>query len=355
MRSPTASRPARASALHGPLLFLLVGSALVGCGFLLWPFLAPLTGLGLIAVLTRSPISRLTCKVRNRTAAAVIAVFCVTLCIIAPTGFVIHFIGQRILSAVSMLSSPGTVERLHGAVEALRSLAERHSIPIGDLDLNSTLGKASGPIGSAVMSAIGGSVATITDVVVMLFLLFFWYRSGDEFTSRVRRLMPFSAAERRFLSGAMLRTVRAVVLGRFVVAGIQAVLAWVVFLALRVPAASILGTVTFVCCILPAVGAFFVWVPVMVYLLLIHAWTRAVVLLLVGTLVLSTVDNVLQAMIAGTRARMGTVEMFLSILGGVWLLGISGLVLGPLIWVLAGGLLMIWNKRQQRSLFSAIS
>jgi predicted PurR-regulated permease PerM len=197
------------------------------------------------------------------------------------------------------------------------------------------------------MSLIGGSVATITDVVLMLFLLFFWYRNGDEFVSYARRLIPFSAAERRFLSIAMLRTVRAVVLGRFVVAGIQAVLAWAVFLALRVPAASILGTVTFVCCILPAVGAFFVWVPVMVYLLLIHAWTKAIVLLLVGTLVLSTVDNVLQAMIAGTRARMGTVEMFLSILGGVWLLGISGLVLGPLIWVIAGGLLTIWNKRQR--------
>ena len=353
MRSHAAPRPARDSSSRTPLINLLVTAALVGCGFLLWPFSSPLTGLGLIAVFTRSPAQRLTRKVRNKTLAAVIAVFSVALCIIAPAGFAVHLLGQRILSAVSMLRSPGTVERLHEALEALRSLAARHSISIGDLDLNSALGNASGPIGSAVMSAIGGSVATITDIVLMLFLLFFWYRSGDEFSSRVRRLLPFSAPERRFLSMTMLRTVRAVVLGRFVVAGIQAVLAWLVFLALGVPAASILGAVTFVCCILPAVGAFIVWVPVMVYLLLIHAWTKAIILLLVGTLVLSTVDNVLQAKIAGTRARMGTVEMFLSILGGVWLLGISGLVLGPLIWVLAGGLLMIWNKRHQHDRFPA--
>lgn len=355
MRSHPFSAPARALGLHDPLVFLLIAAALVGCGFLLWPFVAPFTGLGVIAVFTRSPIRKLTRKVRNRTVAAVIAVFCVTLCIIAPAGLAIHFLGQRILNAISLLRSPGTVERLHTAFEAVRSFAARHSMPIGDIDLNSTLDNASGPIGSAAMSVVGGSVATITDLVLMLFLLFFWYRSGDAFVSRTRKLLPFSASERRFLGATMLRTMRAVVMGRFVVAGIQALLAWITFLAISVPGASLLATVMFVCCILPAVGAFFVWVPVMVYLLLMHAWTKAMILLVVGTLVLSTVDNVLQAMIAGTQARMGTVEIFLSILGGVWLLGMSGLILGPLIWGLAGSLLLIWNKRRDRRPATAIA
>lgn len=339
----------RISNFREPLVFLLVAAALVGCGFLLWPFLAPLTALGLIALVTRSPFRRLRRKVRKRTVAALIAVLCVTLCIIAPAALVIQFLAQRILTAISLLRGPETVGRLHSVFEAVRSFLIQHSIPIGDIDLNSTVDRASGPIGAAAMSVLGGSVATITDVVLMLFLLFFWYRSGDAFVSQARRLMPFSAPERRFLGATVLRTVRAVVMGRLVVAGIQAVLAWITFLALSVPGASLLATVTFVCCVIPAVGAFIVWVPVVVYLLLIHAWTKAVILSIVGTFVLSTIDNVLQAIISGTQARMGTVEVFLSILGGVWLLGISGLVLGPLIWAMAGGLLLIWNKRQERS------
>jgi predicted PurR-regulated permease PerM len=52
---------------------------------------------------------------------------------------------------------------------------------------------------------------------------------------------------------------------------------------------------------------------------------------------------------------MGTVEIFLSILGGVWLLGMSGLILGPLIWGLAGSLLLIWNKRRDRRPATAIA
>jgi predicted PurR-regulated permease PerM len=194
---------------------------------------------------------------------------------------------------------------------------------------------------------LGGSVATVTQIVLMLFLLFFWYRGADALVSRARRVLPFSAMERRFLGGAVLRTVRAVVVGRLAVAAIQALLAWITFLSLGVPAASLLATLTFVCCVLPAVGAFFVWVPVTVYLLLIHAWTRAIILACVGIFVLSTVDNVLQAVISGTQARMGTVEIFLSVLGGVWVLGIPGFVLGPVVWVMAAGLLTIWNHRQK--------
>jgi len=307
-----------------------------------------LTGLGLIAIFTWTPLHSLRRKVPNRTLAATIAVVCVTLCIIAPAGLAIHLLGQRLLNALSLLRSAGAADRLHDGFANLQSWLAHYSITLDDFDLSSTLDKASGPIGSSIISLLGGSVATITQLVLMLFLLFFWYRNGDAFLTRASQLMPFFRSERRYLGGAMLRTIRAVVMGRIAVAGIQALLAWIVFLALRVPAASLLATVTFVCCILPAVGAFFVWIPVMVYLLLIHSWTRAIILALIGTLVLSTVDNVLQAIIAGNRARMGTVEMFLSILGGVWVLGIPGLVLGPLIWVLAGGLLMIWNKRQHR-------
>jgi predicted PurR-regulated permease PerM len=346
MRSKPAASSVRTSYDPEPLVFILLAAALVGCGFLLWPFLVALTGLGLIALITQSPLNALRRKVHSKTASAGIAVLCVTICIIVPAWLAIHFLGQRILSAVSLLRNPGTIQRLHDGFETVRSFAVRHSIPIGEIDLQSTIDNASGPIGSAIVSAVGGSVATITDLVLMLFLLFFWYRSGDTLVFRARQLMPFSAPERRFLGATVVRTVRAVIMGRFVVAAVQAILAWITFLALSVPGASLLGTVMFVCCVLPAVGAFFVWVPVAIYLVLIHAWTKAIILSLIGTFVLSTIDNVLQAIVTGAQARMGTVEMFLSILGGVWLLGISGLVLGPLIWVVTGGLFLIWNKRQ---------
>ena len=331
------------------LLFLLLTASLVGCAILLQPFIPALTGLGLIAILTRSPLQRLRRKVPNRTLAATIAVVCVTLCIIAPVGLAIHFLAQRIVNALSLLRSTGAADKMHSAFAAVQTWLTSHSIQVGDFDLTSTLDKASGPIGSTVMSLLGGSVATVTQLVIMLFLLFFWYRSGDAFVRQFRKLMPLSATERRFIGNTMVRAVRAVVMGRVVVAAVQAVLAWITFLALGVRAASLLASVTFVTCILPAVGAFFVWVPVVGYFLLIHAWTRAIILGLVGTFILSTVDNVLQAVIAGNRARIGTVEMFLSMLGGVSMLGISGLVLGPLIYVTAGGLLTIWKKRQRRT------
>lgn len=349
MSPESAPRTLRLAPYREPLVLLQLVAALVACGFLLWPFLVPLTGVGLIALLTAAPFRSLLRKVRSRSAAAAIAVICVTLSIVVPAAVAIQYLAQRILAALTLLRTPAAVQRLQESLAAVRLFAARHSIPLGGVDLQSAVDNVSGPIGGVIVSLLGGSITGLTNVVLMLFLLFFWYRSGDHFIDTARRLLPFSRSQGRFLSSVVIRTVRAVLLGRFAVAGVQAVLAWITFLALGVPGASLLGPVTFVCCVLPAVGAFFVWVPVAVYLVLIHAWTKAVILALVGTFVLSTIDNVLQAVISGTQAKMGTVEMFLSILGGVWLLGMSGIVLGPVIWVLTGALLLIWNKRPTQS------
>jgi predicted PurR-regulated permease PerM len=182
----------------------------------------------------------------------------------------------------------------------------------------------------------------------MLFLLFFWYRDGQRFLQSAVSVLPFTRAELRFLARRIRQTVRGTVFGRFIVAIIQGISAAIAFWILDVPGASLLGLLTAVCALFPAVGAFFVWFPVVIYLLMIHAWGRAIALLLIGGGFLSTVDNVLFPVIAGAQTRMNTPQMFLSLLGAVWLFGVSGLVLGPVIFTLAESLLVI-VARQSRT------
>jgi DMSO reductase anchor subunit len=54
-------------------------------------------------------------------------------------------------------------------------------------------------------------------------------------------------------------------------------------------------------------------------------------LFLFGILVISMVDNVLKPLIIGSRTKMPTIVILFSVLGGIKLFGILGLVMGPLI------------------------
>ena len=58
--------------------------------------------------------------------------------------------------------------------------------------------------------------------------------------------------------------------------------------------------------------------------------TRAIVLLAIGGIVVSSVDNVLKPMIIRGRTNMHPLLVFLSVLGGMQAFGFLGILLGPL-------------------------
>jgi predicted PurR-regulated permease PerM len=75
-----------------------------------------------------------------------------------------------------------------------------------------------------------------------------------------------------------------------------------------------------------------VWVPVSAGLALAGHRVHAAILFVVGLAVISTIDNVLRPWLARLgRLRLPMVVVFLSMIGGLRLIGGWGLLLGPLL------------------------
>jgi predicted PurR-regulated permease PerM len=68
-----------------------------------------------------------------------------------------------------------------------------------------------------------------------------------------------------------------------------------------------------------------------------------------GGAIVSTIDNFLYPIIVGPQLRQHTVAVLLSILGGIALFGITGIILGPLTFTATSTLLEIWRSRSSRS------
>ncbi len=62
-------------------------------------------------------------------------------------------------------------------------------------------------------------------------------------------------------------------------------------------------------------------------------------MLVLGGTIVASVDNFVRPAILSGRARMNGLLMFISLLGGMSLFGLIGVVLGPLVIALAAGLL----------------
>jgi len=93
--------------------------------------------------------------------------------------------------------------------------------------------------------------------------------------------------------------------------------------------------------LLPFIGPLVIWMPAAIIfiinginnsnLLII----KGVVLLFYGFFVMTTIDNILKPKIIGSRVNINPVVVFIGVLGGIYLMGLVGVIIGPLILVTA--------------------
>jgi predicted PurR-regulated permease PerM len=171
----------------------------------------------------------------------------------------------------------------------------------------------------------------VISLFVMLYLLFFLFRDGDELTKRIRSAIPLRPEQQRNLVERFTVVIRATIKGNLVVAVVQGALGALIFWFLDIHAPVLWGVLMALLSLLPAVGAPVIWLPVAIYLLATGSVWQAVVLIVFGTLVIGSADNVLRPILVGKDTKLPDYVVLISTLGGIAVFGPNGFVIGPVI------------------------
>jgi predicted PurR-regulated permease PerM len=175
---------------------------------------------------------------------------------------------------------------------------------------------------------------------VMLYLLFFLLRDGDELARRMKAAIPLGEKQQQKLFNKLTIVIRATVKSSIVIAVLQGALGGLIFWFLGVKAALLWGVLMGVLSLLPAVGTALVWLPVAIYFLANGAVWRGIVLIAFGVLVIGLVDNLLRPVLVGKDTKMPDYVVLVSTLGGLAIFGVNGLVIGP---VIAAMFIVAWD------------
>lgn len=97
--------------------------------------------------------------------------------------------------------------------------------------------------------------------------------------------------------------------------------------------------------VVPVLGAFVVWIPAALFLVVEGSWGKALILAVWGTIVVGGIDNLLHPMLIGNRLKLHTILAFLSVVGGLMMFGPAGLILGPVALTTTTVLLETWRSR----------
>ncbi len=302
------------------------------------PFLTPLAWAVVMTVVFYPVYIYISRFIRWKSFASAITLLITIILIIGPFSYLLINLAAELRDFLHYLNTTGLprIDELTKS-EKVIWLQERikDTFNIKDLDISSLVSNTLSKIGKAVLSNVTTGVANIASVVInfvlMLFAMFFMLKDGPGFIAKVKDYLPFSEKQKDRLTSQMKDMVISTIYGGVVVALIQGVLGGVTFLLLGLQSPVLLGTAIALMSFIPAFGAFSVWGPVLVYLIIKKFYLKALILFLVGTFIISMVDNFLKPIIISGRTRMPTLFIFFSVIGGIRLFGLIGLVLGPLV------------------------
>lgn len=214
---------------------------------------------------------------------------------------------------------PEPVANLLGSFESLRDRA------------NAAASDVTRAAASRLLSIGQGTARLLTSIGVMLYVLFFLFRDGAQLVETLRRTSPLSDHNTSCLMEQFTLAIKATVKGNFILALVQGAVGGITFWALGIDGALLWGLVMVVLSLLPVIGAALVWAPVAGYLLLTGEYLRGIILVAVGLLVISLIDNFLRPVLVGKDIRLPDHLVLASTLGGLVLFGMNGFVVGPLI------------------------
>ena len=165
----------------------------------------------------------------------------------------------------------------------------------------------------------------------MILSIFFFLEGGSEFVDGLGKYIPFSKKQRERLLKQTREIIVSTIYGGVTVAIAQAIIGGITFSLLGVPSPALWGFAMFVASFIPLLGTFVVWGPLAVYLFFKGLVLNSIILVVVGIVAISSIDNILRPLIIRGKIQLPTLAIFFSILGGIKLFGFIGFIMGPLV------------------------
>jgi len=313
--------------------------------FLLKPILMSII-IGLILSFIFYPVySKLDSFIKSPNLSSGLVCFILILLIILPIWFLTPIVIDQSIKIFLVSQTLDYVSILKTIFPSLFA-SEEFSAEVGSI-MSSFFTKTTNSIMNSFSEIILNFPTLALQSLVVFFTLFFVLRDKDKLLSYLKSLSPFPKEIENRLFDSSRSITSSVIYGQVIVGIIQGLILGVGLLVFRVPNALLLTVLACLGGILPIFGTAIVWVPMTIYLFLAQNPVATFGVLVFG-LISSTVDNFLRPIIVSRRTNLSSLLILIGMIGGLFLFGLMGFILGPL--VLAYLIIILELYRNKRAL-----
>jgi predicted PurR-regulated permease PerM len=327
-------------------LFMLIFASLFLCYKMINIYLNPIIFGLLLAILANPLYERVLKKVKGKTNIAS-GILCTLLIVVIVLPFILIFslvIKQGIISfnAITDWVMAGNLEQF--------ALLYKKYLPetgfLNDIDIKSTITSLSTNSGTYLIQKSGTIAGNISAVFInfglMIFVFFFVLQNEKKLFDYIFHLMPLSGDHETILIEKIKAVSKSALLGTLVTAAGQGLAGGIAFAICGLPG-FFWGAVMGFASLIPVVGTALVWVPAAIFLFITGSIKLGIFLIIWCVVVVGMIDNFVRPLFMSGSANMSGILIFFSILGGLNLFGLAGLLYGPLIFAITMVLFYIYE------------
>jgi predicted PurR-regulated permease PerM len=320
MRPQGSETPAAHRARRGRQARVLIALLAAGLVWACAPYVTGLLGAVVLYVVCAPAYRRLARRVGARTAALAVTL-AAALLVVAPAAW---------LLAAVLQEAPGALR----SVAESAAVARASELRLGPIDVGAQLTRIGGSAIAWVSGQAWDVAGSVTRALINLLLalvgLYYLLPSARAVWVQVQPLVPFSPEGTERLRERFASVTEATLLGILATAASQGLIVGIGFWATGLPNPLVWGVVTGAVSVLPILGSALVWVPGVVVLASDRRYGAAVALGLLGLVLASNVDNVVRPLVYRRVSHIHPMATLVGAFAGLQLLGLPGLLLGPL-------------------------
>ncbi len=226
--------------------------------------------------------------------------------------------------------------------EVAGELRSRFNATMHDLG-DRSLGRAAGTTFGILSGAAGVFITALVGLMMYVVALYYFLADGTTLLLEAERLIPVHATYQRQLLNQFALVVRSVVVATFLAAFAQGVATTLALWFFGFDHLFVLLTLACVSALIPIAGTWLVWVPCAVILIVSGHWFQAFLLAIYGAAFVGFLDNVVRTYVLNNGTKLHPLLAFISILGGLQVMGLWGVFIGPIVASCLHALVKIFN------------
>ncbi|MFT4518216.1 MAG: putative PurR-regulated permease PerM [Halioglobus sp.] len=336
------------------VLLVFLAIALYACYWLIQPYLESIILAMLIGILAHPLHIRLVERFKGRQSSAAL-VSCLLLCLVCllPFTFLLIAVLKQGVTYSILLKDWATEENIqqfmsNGWVLDARGRLEQLLPPDALTPDNirsqalSMAAKMGGQFAGVSTALLGSITSFFINIMLLLFVLFFVLRDYTGMIGFMRHALPLSRTQEDILFEEVREVSKSALLGSLLTALTQGFVGGFGLWMAGFPGVF-WGSIMAFTSMIPVVGTALIWIPAAIFLAVTGEMGWALFLTIWGVVVVGSVDNFLRPMFM-QGASMNTVVVFFSLLGGLHIFGLMGLIYGPVIFSITLVLFRLYEK-----------